>query len=233
MGVSAKVSGRNILLGNKALFDKFNIETSGKESAGTMMHLAIDSLFAGSIALEDTVKEDSSGAIKSLKNLGVEDVIMLTGDSRDAASSAAEKLGIKKVYSELLPHEKMDRLERIIEEKKGTGKVAFVGDGINDSPVIARADVGIAMGGAGSDAAIEASDIVIMTDEPGKLPEAVVIARKTRAVVYQNIALAMIVKVIVLAMGAGGVATLWEAVFADVGVALLAIFNAMRITRLK
>jgi Cd2+/Zn2+-exporting ATPase len=233
MGVSAKVSGRNILLGNKALFDKFNIETSGKESAGTMMHLAIDSLFAGSIALEDTVKEDSSGAIKSLKNLGVEDVIMLTGDSRDAASSAAEKLGIKKVYSELLPHEKMDRLERIIEEKKGTGKVAFVGDGINDSPVIARADVGIAMGGAGSDAAIEASDIVIMTDEPGKLPEAVVIARKTRAVVYQNIALAMIVKVIVLAMGAGGVATLWEAVFADVGVALLAIFNAMRITQLK
>ncbi len=233
MGVSAKVSEIPLLLGNRALLSKFNIEIIEDASEGTMMYLAIDGNFAGSITLEDTVKDDSDKAIESLKNLGVEDIIMLTGDRRDAANSVAKKLGIKTVYSELLPHEKMDILEKIIDEKKVSGKIAFVGDGINDSPVIARADVGIAMGGTGSDAAIEASDIVVMTDEPGKIPEAVRIARKTKTVVYQNIALAMAVKAIVLAMGAGGVATLWEAVFADVGVALLAILNAMRITRVK
>ncbi|HHY63690.1 MAG TPA: HAD-IC family P-type ATPase, partial [Clostridiaceae bacterium] len=193
----------------------------------------VDGKYAGYVLLEDTVKEDSSKAIESLKALGVEDIIMLTGDSRHAAGSAAEKLNIKTVYSELLPHEKMERLERIMDEKSGSGKVAFVGDGINDSPVLARADVGIAMGGTGSDAAIEASDIVVMTDEPGKIPEAIVIARKTRKVVYQNIVLSMAVKAVVLALGAGGVATMWEAVFADVGVALLAILNAMRIIRVK
>ncbi len=233
MGVSAKVSDKTVLLGNKTLFDKFKIDAGETESAGTLMYLAIDGVYAGSVVLEDTVKEDSGKAIKSLKGLGVDDIIMLTGDSRDAANIAAERLGISTVYSELLPHEKMDRLERIIDEKKESGKVAFVGDGINDSPVIARADVGIAMGGTGSDAAIEASDIVVMTDEPGKIPEAIVIARKTRTVVYQNIVLAMAVKAIVLALGAGGVATLWEAVFADVGVALMAILNAMRITRVN
>lgn len=232
MGVSAKVSGRTVLLGNNNLFDRSGIATLDTESAGTLMHLAVDGIYAGYVLLEDTVKEDSSKAVSSLKSLGVEDIVMLTGDSRHAASSAAEKLDIKTVYSELLPHEKMERLERII-EKNGSGKVAFVGDGINDSPVIARADVGIAMGGTGSDAAIEASDIVVMTDEPGKIPEAIVIARKTRKVVYQNIVLAMAVKAIVLILGAGGVATMWEAVFADVGVALLAIFNAMRITRVR
>ncbi len=233
MGVSAKVSEIPLLLGNRALLSKFNIEITEDASEGTMMYLAIDGNFVGSITLEDTVKDDSDKAIESLKNLGVEDIIMLTGDRRDAANSVAKKLGIKTVYSELLPHEKMDILEKIIDEKKVSGKIAFVGDGINDSPVIARADVGIAMGGTGSDAAIEASDIVVMTDELGKIPEAVRIARKTKTVVYQNIALAMVVKAIVLAMGAGGVATLWEAVFADVGVALLAILNAMRITRVK
>jgi len=233
MGVSAKVSGRTVLLGNKNLFDRSGIETVDKERAGTLMHLAVDGKYAGYVLLEDTVKEDSSKAIESLKALGVEDIIMLTGDSRHAAGSAAEKLNIKTVYSELLPHEKMERLERIMDEKSGSGKVAFVGDGINDSPVLARADVGIAMGGTGSDAAIEASDIVVMTDEPGKIPEAIVIARKTRKVVYQNIVLSMAVKAVVLALGAGGVATMWEAVFADVGVALLAILNAMRIIRVK
>jgi len=233
MGVSAKVSGRTVLLGNKNLFDRSGIETVDKERAGTLMHLAVDGKYAGYVLLEDTVKEDSSKSIESLKALGVEDIIMLTGDSRHAAGSAAEKLNIKTVYSELLPHEKMERLERIMDEKSGSGKVAFVGDGINDSPVLARADVGIAMGGTGSDAAIEASDIVVMTDEPGKIPEAIVIARKTRKVVYQNIVLSMAVKAVVLALGAGGVATMWEAVFADVGVALLAILNAMRIIRVK
>ena len=231
MGVSAKISGKTVILGNRALFCKHNIEINEDRSPGTLMYLAINGEFAGSIALEDTVKDDGANAIKELRSMGIDDIVMLTGDRKDAADTAAEELGIKHVISELLPHEKVDCLEKIIDERKNTGKIAFVGDGINDSPVIARADIGIAMGGTGSDAAIEAADIVMMTDEPGKIPEAVRIARKTKTVVYQNIAVAMIVKVIVLAMGAGGVASLWEAVFADVGVALLAILNAMRLTR--
>ena len=233
MGISAKVSEKAVLLGNRTLFSKHNIEIKEAKSSGTLIYLAIDGLFAGSVALEDTVKEDGAKAIKELRSLGISDIVMLTGDRKDAADVTAEKLGINTVFSELLPHEKVDALEKIISEHKNSGKIAFVGDGINDSPVIARADIGIAMGGTGSDAAIEAADIVMMTDEPGKIPEAVRIARKTKTVVYQNIALAMIVKVIVLALGAGGVASLWEAVFADVGVALLAILNAMRLTRLK
>ncbi|HHU91020.1 MAG TPA: cadmium-translocating P-type ATPase, partial [Clostridiaceae bacterium] len=231
MGISAKVSEKAVLLGNRTLFSKHNIEIKDAKSSGTLIYLAIDGLFAGSVALEDTVKEDGAKAIKELRSLGISDIVMLTGDRKDAADVTAEKLGINTVFSELLPHEKVDALEKIISEHKNSGKIAFVGDGINDSPVIARADIGIAMGGTGSDAAIEAADIVMMTDEPGKIPEAVRIARKTKTVVYQNIALAMIVKVIVLALGAGGVASLWEAVFADVGVALLAILNAMRLTR--
>ena len=231
MGISANVSGKTVILGNRALFDKYNIEIKQADSNGTLMYLAINGEFAGSIALEDTVKEDGAKAIDELHSLGIEDIVMLTGDRKDAADSVAERLGIKTVFSELLPYEKVDYLEKIIDERKNPGTIAFVGDGINDSPVIARADIGIAMGGTGSDAAIEAADIVMMTDELGKIPEAIRIARKTKTVVYQNIALAMIVKVVVLAMGAGGVATLWEAVFADVGVALLAILNAMRLTR--
>jgi len=233
MGVSAKVSGKAVLLGSSTLFSGYNVQINEIKSSGTIMYLAVDGEFAGSVVLEDTVKEDGIKAIKELRNLGVDDIVMLTGDRKDAADAAAEKLGINSVYSELLPHQKVECLEKIIDERKNTGKIAFVGDGINDSPVIARADIGIAMGGTGSDAAIEAADIVIMTDEPGKIPEAVRIARKTKVIVFQNIALAMIVKTIVIALGAGGVATLWEAVFADVGVALLAILNAMRLTRLK
>ncbi|NLE24601.1 MAG: cadmium-translocating P-type ATPase [Clostridiaceae bacterium] len=233
MGVSAKISEKTVLLGNRALFKKQGIEIKEVENPGTLMYLAIDGHFAGSIVLEDTVKEDGAKAIQELYDLGIDDIVMLTGDRKDAANSAAEKLGIKNVYSELLPHEKVESLEKIFAERKNTCKIAFVGDGINDSPVIARADIGIAMGGTGSDAAIEAADIVMMTDEPSKIPEAVRIARRTKTVVFQNIALAMIVKAIVLALGAGGVASLWEAVFADVGVALLAILNAMRLTRLK
>jgi len=233
MGVSAKISGKAVLLGNSKLFSRHDVQIKEVKSSGTLMYLAVDGEFAGSVILEDTVKEDGIKAIEELRSLGVEDIVMLTGDRKDAADAAAEKLGIKSVYSELLPHQKVECLEKIIEERINTGKIAFVGDGINDSPVIARADIGIAMGGTGSDAAIEAADIVMMTDEPGKIPEAVRIAKKTKVIVYQNIALAIMVKTIVLALGAGGVATLWEAVFADVGVALLAILNAMRLTRLK
>lgn len=233
MGVSAKVSEKTVLLGNYALFSKYNIDIKESKSSGTIMYLGINGEFAGSISLEDTIKEDAVRTVDELYGLGIDDIVMLTGDRKNAAHSAAEKLGIKSVYAELLPYEKVECLEKIIEERKKYGAIAFVGDGINDSPVIARADIGIAMGGTGSDAAIEAADIVMMTDEPSKIPEAVRIARKTKTVVYQNIALAMIVKAIVLAMGAGGVATLWEAVFADVGVALLAILNAMRLVKNK
>ena len=180
MGISAKVSEKAVLLGNRTLFSKHNIEIKDAKSSGTLIYLAIDGLFAGSVALEDTVKEDGAKAIKELRSLGISDIVMLTGDRKDAADVTAEKLGINTVFSELLPHEKVDCLEKLIEERKNTGKIAFVGDGINDSPVIARADIGIAMGGTGSDTAIEAADIVMMTDEPGKIPEAVRIARKTK-----------------------------------------------------
>jgi len=213
MGVSAKISEKAVLLGNSKLFSRHDVQIKEVKSSGTLMYLAVDGEFAGSVILEDTVKEDGIKAIEELRSLGVEDIVMLTGDRKDAADAAAEKLGIKSVYSELLPHQKVECLEKIIEERINTGKIAFVGDGINDSPVIARADIGIAMGGTGSDAAIEAADIVMMTDEPGKIPEAVRIAKKTKVIVYQNIALAIMVKTIVLALGAGGVATLWEAVF--------------------
>lgn len=232
LGVSANVDNKNVLLGNSALLDKFDIDFTPIQSFGTIMYIAIDKKYAGAIILEDTVKEDGLKAIKDLRKLGVENIVMLTGDRENAANAVADKLEINTVYSELLPHEKVEWVEKIIEASKKDGTVVFVGDGINDSPVLARADVGIAMGGTGSDAAIEASDIVMMNDELRKIPEALIISRKTRNVVYQNIALAMIVKIAVLVLGAGGIANLWEAVFADVGVALLAILNSMRVTKI-
>lgn len=230
-GISATISGKSVLCGNAKLLESFGLSTERVNEIGTLIHLAVDNEYKGWVKLEDTVKNDAGKAVSDLRELGVNDIIMLTGDQRMAAEKIAQGLGIKKVYSELLPHEKVGHMEAIMNEYRGKKTVAFVGDGINDAPVIARADIGVAMGGAGSDAAIEAADIVMMTDEPGKLTEAIQIARKTRAVVFQNIALAVAVKVLVLALGAGGVATLWEAVFADVGVALLAIMNAMRLIK--
>lgn len=231
LGVSAVVSGKNVLCGNRKLLSQFGIEMKGTPNKGTMIHLALDGHYAGYVKLEDILKEDATKAVKALHDLGIKDIVLLTGDQKNTAEDIAQKLSITKVHAELLPFEKVDRLEAILQNSKNNGKVVFVGDGINDAPVIARADVGVAMGGAGSDAAIEAADIVMMTDEPYKLAEAIKIARKTKTVVFQNIALAVVVKVLVLALGAGGVATLWEAVFADVGVALLAILNAMRVSK--
>jgi Cd2+/Zn2+-exporting ATPase len=185
----------------------------------------------GNIVVSDELKKDAKKAVTELKGLGVKTLAMLTGDTRKVGEQVARELGLDKVYSQLLPHEKVEKLEAIGKGKTSKGKLAFVGDGINDAPVLARADVGIAMGGLGSDAAIEAADIVLMTDEPQKIVEAVRISRKTRSIVWQNIALALGIKGIVLLMGAMGLATMWEAVFADVGVALLAVLNSMRAIR--
>ena len=196
-----------------------------------MVHLAVDGNYAGYIMIADELKEDAKQAISSLKKIGIEQTIMLTGDNKTVAQSVAEKLGLDRYFAELLPEDKVDSFEQIIHETGAKNKVAFVGDGINDAPVIARADVGIAMGGLGSDAAIETADIVIMTDAPSKVAEAIKIARKTHKIVWENILLALGIKGLFILLGVIGIATLWEAVFADVGVALLAILNASRVLR--
>ncbi|MDD4725964.1 MAG: HAD-IC family P-type ATPase, partial [Tissierellia bacterium] len=205
-----------------------NISYADVETIGTLVHIAIDKEYAGYIVISDEIKEDSVSAIKALKNLGIKKTVMLTGDTRFVAEKVAKELGVDEVYSELLPADKVEKLESLDEEKSKNGKLAFVGDGINDAPVLVRADIGIAMGGLGSDAAIEAADIVIMTDEPSKIVEAIEVAKKTKKIVYQNIAFALGVKGVFLVMAAFGITTMWEAVFADVGVAVIAILNSMR-----
>jgi len=199
---------------------------------GTAVHLAINGCYAGYLHISDELKEDSARTIEGLKDLGVKKIVMLTGDSEAAAALTAEKLKLDQYFAGLLPHEKMARLEEIYAEK-GKGVLVFVGDGLNDAPVLARADVGVAMGALGSDAAIEAADVVIMTDEPSKLLSAIKIAGKTKKIVWQNIILALGVKGAILALGAVGAATLWEAVFADAGVAVICVLNAMRLLNFK
>ena len=230
-GVRARVDRKQVLCGNRRLMEDHGISVEERASAGTSLYVAVDGVYAGRIDMEDTLKPDAVSAMESLRAMGIHDTVLLTGDVREAAHYAAGRLGIGRVHHQLLPQDKVTVLESIIDEKKGSGPVVFVGDGINDAAVISRADIGIAMGGIGSDAAIEAADIVIMNDEVGKLCDAVAIARKTRRIVFQNIVLALGVKILFLAMATGGLATLWEAVFADVGVALLAVLNAMRIIK--
>ena len=208
-----------------------NITFDKKENLGTAIYLAADGKYIGNILISDEVKEDSARAIKGMKENGVKEIVMLTGDNEAIGKNIAEKLGIDKVFTELLPNEKVEKLEEIYKTKSEKGKVAFVGDGINDAPVLARADLGIAMGGAGSDAAIEAADVVIMNDEPSKIVTAIKIAKKTKEIVWQNITIAFAIKIVVMALGLFGDATMWEAVFADVGVALLAVLNATRVLR--
>lgn len=226
-GVMAVVDDRVILAGNKKLMDQAGIALAAAETAGTVVHVAVDNKYAGYLVIADELKEDSVRAIKGLRALGVRRLVMLTGDKESVAAQVAKELGLDEFRAELLPHEKVEQIERLY-QGKGKGSLVFVGDGINDAPVLARADVGVAMGALGSDAAIEAADVVIMTDEPSKLVTAMKIARRTRNIVWQNIVIALAVKGVVLALGAGGIATMWEAVFADVGVALIAILNAMR-----
>lgn len=227
-GVSATVEGRKILAGNIKLMKENNIMYYDGELVGTVVHVAIDNSYAGYILIADEVKEDAADAIRLLKQADIKQTVMLTGDTKAAGEKVAGSLGVDMVYTELLPADKVEKVEELIEYKSAKGKLAFVGDGINDAPVLARADIGIAMGGLGSDAAIEAADIVIMTDEPSKIVTAMKISKKTLKIAYENIIFAIAVKIIILALSAIGAATMWAAVFADVGVAVIAILNSFR-----
>jgi Cd2+/Zn2+-exporting ATPase len=230
-GVKAKVEGRIVLACNDRLLHKENIQHDVCDIEGTAVHLVVDNLYAGYIVIADEIREDAQEAIRSLKRLGVKKTVMLTGDCEEVAAAVAQKIGVDSFLSELLPEDKVRAIEKMEEEAKKGEKIAFVGDGINDAPVIARADVGVAMGGLGSDAAIETADVVIMTDAPSKLAQAIEIGRKTRGIVWQNITMALGIKAAFIILGIVGIATLWGAVFADVGVALLAILNATRAMR--
>lgn len=232
-GVKAVIDGKEVLAGNIKLMKKENIACKEEQQAGTVVHLSIDGRYAGYICIEDEIKEDSPRAIQDLKAAGIRKTVMLTGDSDAVGQKVAKELKLTKAYTELLPADKVDRMEELMQEKSSKGKLAFVGDGINDAPVLARADIGIAMGGLGSDAAIEAADVVIMTDEPSKIAQVMKISKKTLRIVRQNIVLALGVKGVVLILGALGLASMWAAVFSDVGVSVLAILNAMRALNIK
>ncbi|SHJ52866.1 heavy metal translocating P-type ATPase [Paramaledivibacter caminithermalis] len=227
-GIRAIVKGEEVLVGNDKLMKKENIKFDDIDIAGTVIHIVLDKEYAGYIVISDEIKPDSKEAIEKLKEIGVNKIAMLTGDNKNVASKVAENLGLDNVYTELLPHHKVEKIELLEKEKKSKGKLIFVGDGINDAPVLARADIGVAMGALGSDAAIEAADVVLMTDEPSKLVSAIKIAKKTKKIVWQNIVFALGVKIIVMILGAMGIANMWAAVFADVGVALIAVLNSMR-----
>lgn len=230
-GICVKAGGKMVLAGNDKLMKAHDIDYVEATEIGTKVHVAVDSQYAGSIVISDEIKEDSRSAVKGLKARGIRKTVMLTGDNPQIGEAIAKELALDEVYSQLLPEQKVEKVEMLDGQKRLGGKLAFVGDGINDAPVLARADVGIAMGGLGSDAAIEAADVVLMTDEPSKLLEAIDIAKFTKRIVWQNIVFALGVKGIFLLMGAFGIATMWEAVFADVGVSVIAILNAMRVLK--
>ena len=227
-GVSALVDNIKVLAGNDKLMEKFNILYKKETPEGTVVHVASEEKYLGYILIADEVKNDSIEAIKILKEQNIKEIVMLTGDSESAGKNIANKLGIDKVYTQLLPQDKVEKVEELISKKSEKGVLMFVGDGINDAPVLARADVGVAMGGLGSDAAIEAADVVIMTDEPSKIATAIKISKNTLKIAYQNIIFAISVKVIILILTTLGFASLWAAVFADVGVTFIAVLNAMR-----
>ncbi len=228
-GIISKIDEKQVACGNIKLMKEFNLENINPvEEMGTVVYVAIDKQYAGYILISDKIKEDSKKAIQELKQAGVKKTVMLTGDNKDVAEKVNQELNLDVVYSELLPVDKVNKLEELLKNKNEEAKLAFIGDGINDAPVLARADIGIAMGGLGSDAAIEAADIVIMTDEPSKIATAMKISRKTLKIVYQNISFALIVKIGVLILSAFGLASMWAAVFADVGVTVLAVLNSFR-----
>ena len=227
-GVIAKVDGIEIAAGNDKLMERLSIPHINCHSTGTIIHMAVNGKYAGHIVISDIVKPNSKAAISSLKSAGVENTVMLTGDAKKVADQVAAELGIDNVYSELLPADKVEKVEELLKNKSGKSKLAFVGDGINDAPVLSRADIGIAMGAMGSDAAIEAADIVLMDDDPLKISKAIRISRKCLGIVYQNIVLALTVKFACLALGAVGIANMYLAIFADVGVMILAVLNAIR-----
>ena len=227
-GIRAKVNGEIVCVGNTKMMDSIGAKWKPCEKSGTIIHIAVNGLYVGHIVISDKIKEDSKDAIAALKAEGIEKTIMLTGDRKEVGEAVAKELCLDEYHAELLPADKVKYLERIIKEKKRKTYLAFVGDGINDAPVLARADVGIAMGGLGSDAAIEAADVVLMDDKPNKIAVAVNIARRTIRIARQNVIFAIFVKVLVLVLAAFGIATMWMAVFADVGVTILVILNAVR-----
>ncbi len=227
-GVIAKVDGMEVAAGNDKLMKHLNIPYHNCHKTGTIIHMAINGVYAGHIVISDIVKPHSQAAIASLKAAGVEKTVMLTGDAEKVANQVSASLGIDEVYSELLPADKVEKVEELLRKKHGKSKLAFVGDGINDAPVLSRADIGVAMGAMGSDAAIEAADIVLMDDDPMKISKAIKISRKCLGIVYQNIVLALVIKFACLALGAVGIANMYLAIFADVGVMVLAVLNAIR-----
>ena len=227
-GICAVLDGQRVLAGNDKLMKSRNVEGKSPEEAGTIVHVAKEQKYLGYIVIADEIKEDAKTAVDGFKAAGMKNIVMLTGDRKKTADSIAGELGITEVYAELLPGDKVEQVEKLLASKSEKGKLVFVGDGINDAPVLARADIGVAMGGLGSDAAIEAADVVIMTDEPSKIAKAMQISQKTLGIVKQNIVFAIGVKVLVLLLAALGAASMWAAVFADVGVAVIAILNAMR-----
>ena len=227
-GIIAKVDGADIAVGNDKLMDRIGVKYIPCHHAGTVIHIAIKGEYAGHILISDIVKPTSKAAVEALKRSGVTKTVMLTGDRRSAAEAAAREIGIDEVRSELLPNDKVAEVERLIGEKPEKAKLAFVGDGINDAPVLSRADIGIAMGAMGSDAAIEAADVVLMDDDPMKIPKAIRISRKCIRIVYENIWFAIGIKLVCLVLGALGIANMWLAVFADVGVMIIAVLNAIR-----
>lgn len=230
-GLEAKIEGKQVFIGNEKLMLEKNIEYKKCEKIGTIAYIAINNEYSGYILISDEIKEDSERAIEELKKSGIKQTIMLTGDRKDTGEKVAEQLKIDKVYTELLPNQKVEKLEKILKERTNRGKLIFVGDGINDAPVLALADIGIAMGVLGSDAAIEAADIVIMTDELSKISKVIKLSKKTMRIVKENIIFAIAIKIIVLILSAFGISTMWEAVFADVGVSIIAILNALRVLK--
>ena len=233
LGVIAKVDEKEILAGNEKLMKQKKIQYSKCEEIGTIIYIAIENKYAGYIVIADEIKEDAKKTIKELKKNNISKTIMLTGDKKEVGESVAKKIGIDQVYTELLPDGKVEKMEKLLKETSQTGKLVFVGDGINDAPVLALSDIGIAMGGLGADSAIEAADIVIMTDEPSKIVNAIKISKKTMRIVKQNIIFAISIKVAVLILSAFGLSNMWEAVFADVGVSVIAILNALRVLKIK
>lgn len=232
-GVTAKVDGKPVAAGNDKLMKRLGITPIACHSAGTIIHIAIDGKYMGHILISDVEKPTSKEAIRALKSAGIEKTVMLTGDAKRVADQVAEKLGLDEVYSELLPSDKVAQVERLLAEKPAKAKLAFVGDGINDAPVLGRADIGIAMGAMGSDAAIEAADVVLMDDDPLKIVKAIKISKKCIRIVYQNIIFALTIKAICLILGAIGIANMWVAIFADVGVMVIAVLNAIRALYVK
>ncbi len=232
-GVRAKVDGKLVCVGNDKLMDERGVAWHPCHHIGTTVHVEVDGLYAGHIVISDEIKADAPDAIRALKEQGVQKTVMLTGDAKAVGESVAAQLGIDKAYTQLLPADKVARVEELLSQKAPKSRLAFVGDGINDAPVLSRADIGIAMGAMGSDAAIEAADIVLMDDKPSKIAAAIEIAKKTLRIVRQNIIFALAVKALVLILGALGMANMWEAVFADVGVSVIAILNAMRALRVE